>query len=1042
MAEQLQNKLNEDQCRRALNRAHKKIVTEMDPDVILVALKKCGFLKQEEYDDLMNLLTIPMKCRLLISKISQSGEKAYYVFKKCLSDTKHDSLVKELEEKEKELIIESSRYKSLTDERLRTQKIEEIRRASSQGTGISVDVNVDRTPSDKQLVDLASTIGNGWEMLAAYLDISSASLDQIKADNSRHVERVYQMFLLWRRRKTNSATLRMLLKNMKECEAVVVDWEGVRERLGFGLEVIDTLNDVALKRIQAVLGAPHLSIQPQLQTPALQESAFNVLRRDTVITTTIQKDLHDGRLIELSKEMVEELRSQAVSDPKDIMSGAFGRVHVSREAVPGFNLRVVLKEINLEQQPGNQTTKLASITNEKIAARLMHFGIVPLLAYYDDHKNQKYYFVSPYFENGDLFEAVKEDTDRLKRRFDVKMAWKTRFKIMYQIACAIDFMHTGNKFRGTILHMDIKSKNIVLDAKFNARLIDFGLARELKEGDETLLMTVMPVGTPGYFPTVQHCLLKKQHDYHNFGVVLLELITGLDPSANEEGIELRRWHKHLAVRKAQTSIWTLPEIVEETVCIAIRCIESVKDDGAEKNLSSNAIVSLLMPICRMNSVPKWETSDGGRCDICLVNNTLTVGFDVHCCFRPIHTCCSCMRNSYINPVKCHTCGETIEPFINDKWGAILVAGYDEDAGKVFLDEINTFKKVITSKVVPAMCISSDNVIVIEPIRTDPMTDTDNIKTFECRINEAFAQLMKKNIRTLLFVYSGHKDESTNLRQEGHIQVGPQGYYSLKKFSETLNASNLEKVIAVLDCCFSEKLDLKGSLKLIQFNATSPNDAASANTKEGSPFLKCIIQALTGRANGDKCRNETCECLELLSKDFITLEDLWKYLNIHLKVDRPHMNTKDIQLSDTILAYNYQFEVKFEFKLHFPGIIEHSTSIHVRPREFNEFEQLKLILATEVMKNLYVLDPYNNCNVSKEVADILSIEIHTGPKAKHIQEIDSVEKLLSAWNSKRLLRCTIRPLQNMGVGKPVGKCLRNVPNIRDVHQAVLQKCNIM
>ncbi|KAH3885171.1 hypothetical protein DPMN_009162 [Dreissena polymorpha] len=66
--------------------------------------------------------------------------------------------------------------------------------------------------------------------------------------------------------------------------------------------------------------------------------------------------------------------------------------------------------------------------------------------------------------------------------------------------------------------MDIKSNNIVLDAEFNARLIDFGLARELKEGDESLLMTVTTVGTPGYYPTVQHNLLTKQHDYHNFGV--------------------------------------------------------------------------------------------------------------------------------------------------------------------------------------------------------------------------------------------------------------------------------------------------------------------------------------------------------------------------------------------------------------------------------------------------------------------------------------------------------------------------------------------
>ncbi|KAH3829224.1 hypothetical protein DPMN_131218 [Dreissena polymorpha] len=44
--------LDEDQCRRALNRAHQKIVREMDPDKVLDELKKCGFLKQEEYDTL------------------------------------------------------------------------------------------------------------------------------------------------------------------------------------------------------------------------------------------------------------------------------------------------------------------------------------------------------------------------------------------------------------------------------------------------------------------------------------------------------------------------------------------------------------------------------------------------------------------------------------------------------------------------------------------------------------------------------------------------------------------------------------------------------------------------------------------------------------------------------------------------------------------------------------------------------------------------------------------------------------------------------
>ncbi|XP_052213845.1 uncharacterized protein LOC127832425 [Dreissena polymorpha] len=623
------------------------------------------------------------------------------------------------------------------------------------------------------------------------------------------------------------------------------------------------------------------------------------------------------------------------------------------------------------------------------------------------------------------------------------MVWKTRFKIMYQIACAIDFMHTGNKYRGTILHMDIKSKNIVLDANFNARLIDFGLARELKEGDETLLMTVMPVGTLGYCPIVQHSLLKKQHDYHNFGVVLLELITGLSPSATEEGIELRKWHERLVIGKAQTSIWDIPEILEKAVDTAVKCIKSVNQEGEEKSLSSDEIVKDLTRICKNESVTKWDTADNGRCDICLVNNAIKGELNVHLadstnlCKQPIRTCFSCMRNSYINPVQCYTCGKTVEPFINDKWGAILVAGYDEKDGPVWWKEIDAFKDVITSKVVPAMCISSDNVIVIG-------SGAGQTHTFKSQIDDAFARLMDKNIRTLLFVYSGHKDDS--------FQVGRDENYSLKSLSEKLNEWNskdsaFEKVIAFLDCCYSEKLDLKNTLKLIQFNATSPNDTASAYEKDGSPFLKYIRQALTGLANGDRCtyKNGKCECSKLLSEDFITLEDLSKYLNAHITTESsqeycPHINTSNIKLQDTILAYNYQYEVMFEFKLNFPGMIEHSPSILIRPREFNNFGQLKLKLATEVMKSVNVLHPDKDINVSNFAAT-LTIEINTGPRAKHIQEIDSVEKLVSAWNSKRLLRCTLRPLQNMGVGKPVGRCLKNVPDIRDVHQAVLQKCNI-
>ncbi|KAH3829497.1 hypothetical protein DPMN_131493 [Dreissena polymorpha] len=617
---------------------------------------------------------------------------------------------------------------------------------------------------------------------------------------------------------------------------------------------------------------------------------------------------------------------------------------------------------------------------------------------------------------------------------------------MYQIACGIDFMHTGNKFRGTILHMDIKSKNIVLDAKFNARLIDFGLARELKEGDEKLLLTAIPFGTPGYFPTVRHNMLTKQHDYHNFGVVLRELLTGLKPSEKEEGVDFRNWHKSLIIRKIQVSVWNHIEAVDEIAEISVLCTKSVNEDLETIDLRN--ITSNFKAMLRNKSL--WDATEGDRCEICLVNKRLSVNFDGHDliresqanCARKIRTCCSCMRNSYINPVKCHTCGETIEPVINAKWGALLLAGYDGRNGRLFIEDINRFKEVITSTVLPAMSLSQDNVVTVFP-------HTDNGTSAIRQLDIAFEQLRAMDITTLLFVYSGHKGPHDDSGQvdDSSLHIGHNEYYPLARLNDNLNIwqrdkPQFNKVVAFFDCCYPEPLKLESPLKLIQFNPTAPTERVNATRNKGSPFLQHVLQAFTATANGGLCTYRDCECSKHLHGDFITLDDLWKYLNEHvqrgyLDMLKPHLNTHDISLLDTILAYNYNFEVKFTFKLEWNDKLLEKT---VHPRDFRELYELKLILAEEVMRHVYGINESSQYMKSK-FADIISIEIYTGPRTKHIQEIESLEKLMLAWTSKRILRCTARLLYNINVGKPVGRCLKDVLDIRTMHQTALHKCSL-
>ena len=115
----------------------------------------------------------------------------------------------------------------------------------------------------------------------------------------------------------------------------------------------------------------------------------------------------------------------------------------------------------------------------------------------EDGKEHVLYIVTDFCQGGDLLEL-------LIRKNEV-LGWKFRVRIAMEAANAIAFLHSSQ-----FIHRDVKSSNILLDANWNCKLCDFGLAREV-DPNNTSRMTIC--GTQVYSsasqlsPTLSRCHL-------------------------------------------------------------------------------------------------------------------------------------------------------------------------------------------------------------------------------------------------------------------------------------------------------------------------------------------------------------------------------------------------------------------------------------------------------------------------------------------------------------------------------------------------------
>ncbi|HJQ25292.1 MAG TPA: protein kinase [Blastocatellia bacterium] len=266
---------------------------------------------------------------------------------------------------------------------------------------------------------------------------------------------------------------------------------------------------------------------------------------------------------------------------EELGAGGMGRVHKAYDTT--LDRTVVLKLLAPDLIAEDESRR-RFLREARLASAFDHPNICTI---YEIAEVDNQYFIAMQYVQGKTLKRVINGRP---------LALDSLFSIALQVADALAAAHAKG-----IVHRDIKSSNIIITPRGQAKVLDFGLAKLLSdkeraaqtEADE-LTRVGSPLGTPNYMSPEQARGERADHrsDIYSFGVVLYEMATGRLPFKGQTNVDLMHAVIHDPFKPAKAVNDKLPQELSAIIDQALAKKPGDRYQGMQQMLEDLQRVSI------------------------------------------------------------------------------------------------------------------------------------------------------------------------------------------------------------------------------------------------------------------------------------------------------------------------------------------------------------------------------------------------------------------------------------------------------------------